>query len=200
MIGTIVGRPRCRGARARVRFGNPPGIGLLMKWMICALSAGGPLVAGGCFVCPLVEPEALRDGVGETLRRIAPADQRALGDLDRRRVGRVEEEHRRRCRRTKRPPALRRAAGCASRSTRRRSRCRPGTAPRICGRRCSGRRRRRTRRSDEATRRGASAPRTATPRSGATWRESCCAGIEKVRARHVRRAHRLALCRSAGSP
>ena len=37
-------------ARA-VRFGRPPGIFLLMKWMTCSLIGALPTVAGGALVC-----------------------------------------------------------------------------------------------------------------------------------------------------
>jgi hypothetical protein len=46
MMGTIVLSSMSSSARD-VRFGSPPGIGLLMKWMICALSFGAPVVEGG---------------------------------------------------------------------------------------------------------------------------------------------------------
>jgi hypothetical protein len=51
--------------RARGALGQPPGIGLLMKWMTCErtsgeiFSGGWPSVAGGCFVCRWISPNAL---------------------------------------------------------------------------------------------------------------------------------------------
>ena len=42
-------------ARA-VRFGSPPGIGLLMKCTTCAFSGARPSVAGGRFVCAETRP------------------------------------------------------------------------------------------------------------------------------------------------
>ena len=55
MIGTIASSSMSSSARD-VRLGSPPGIGLLMKWMTCAASAGAPTVAGGRFVCPCTSP------------------------------------------------------------------------------------------------------------------------------------------------
>ncbi len=58
MIGTIASSSMSSSARD-VRFGRPPGIGLLMKWITCAFSAGLPTVAGGCRVCALDQADAL---------------------------------------------------------------------------------------------------------------------------------------------
>ena len=44
-------------ARA-VRFGRPPGIFLLMKWITCSLSGGVPSVDGGFAVCALARPRS----------------------------------------------------------------------------------------------------------------------------------------------
>jgi hypothetical protein len=51
-------------ARLSQSFGRPPGIGLLMKWMTCErisgeIFGGWPSVAGGCFVCRWMSPNAL---------------------------------------------------------------------------------------------------------------------------------------------
>jgi hypothetical protein len=55
MIGTTVSSSMSSSARD-VRLGNPPGIGLLTKWITCAMSGAGPTVAGGRFVCARARP------------------------------------------------------------------------------------------------------------------------------------------------
>ena len=77
MIGTIASSSMSSSARD-VRFGSPPGIGLLMKWMTCALSGGVPTVAGGRCVCALREAErASRRACARRCARIARVDHRA---------------------------------------------------------------------------------------------------------------------------
>ena len=58
MIGTIVSSSMSSSARD-VRFGRPPGIGLLMKWITCGLHlALARRSAAACCVCLLREPIA----------------------------------------------------------------------------------------------------------------------------------------------
>ena len=148
MIGTIALSSMSSSARD-VRFGRPPGIGLLMKWMTCARDRrlARRSTADGC-VCAARRASALREPVARgaargSRSRSSPSSVSLIVVG----IGRVQEQHRRRGAGIEVALALARAGSCASRSTRRRSRCRPGTDSRTCGRRCSGRRRRRTRRS-----------------------------------------------------
>ena len=95
MIGTMVSSSMSSSARD-VRFGSPPGIGLLMKWITCAFSGGAAERRRRALRLRRDEPEALRDAVRQPLRAVAPVDHQLLRQLDRRRIGGVEEEHRRR--------------------------------------------------------------------------------------------------------
>ena len=177
MIGTIVASSMSSSARA-VFFGRPPGHRLVDEVDHLRLErAACRRVDGGCRVCALHERRAPPELVGEALQRGSRSRSSppcmsliVVGSV------RVQELHRRPGAGFGAALAQLRAAGCASRSTRRRSRCPPGRATRTCGTRCSGRPRRRTRRSGGSTRRGASAPRRGRPRSAARWRGSCCAG------------------------
>ena len=63
--------------------------------MTCAPTGVRPVVEGGRAVCAR-ESRLARDGVREPLRAIPRVDHHAFRDLDRRRVRRVQEEHRRR--------------------------------------------------------------------------------------------------------
>jgi hypothetical protein len=58
MIGTTASSSMSSSAR-EVRFGSLPGIGLLMKWMTCALIEALPTVAGGALVCACARPRRL---------------------------------------------------------------------------------------------------------------------------------------------
>ena len=131
--------------------------------------------------------------MGEALRAVAPVDHRALRELDRRRIGRVEEEHRRRGRRRN---------GCLP-SLRSRLRIAIDTSPKSMS----------TGQGDDAlvadravvgdvgelveVAQGDAAPRLLLVQERLDQQrrgeDLVARGVEQVRARHVRRAHRLAL-------
>jgi hypothetical protein len=77
-----------------VRFGSPPGIGLLMKWMICERASArraSPAAAGsgpgpGAATLPVGRPAAAP---------VAPVDHQLAHQLDRRRILDRQEGHRR---------------------------------------------------------------------------------------------------------
>ena len=72
MIGTIASSSMSSSAR-EVRFGSPPGIGLLMKWITCAFSARLADRGGRAPRLRLREPEALRHAVGERAAPCSPS-------------------------------------------------------------------------------------------------------------------------------
>ena len=190
MIGTIASSSMSSSAR-EVRFGSPPGIGLLMKWMTCAFTAGLPAVGGGCRVCACASAGrcatrcASRCAWSPSRSSPSCAALIVAGSVAlRKNIVAAAPGLNSACPRC--------AAGCASRSRRRRNRCRPGTGSCTCGRPCNGRRHRRTRRSGEAH----AAARLLLVEEGLDQkrgREDLVARrVEEVRARHVRRADRLA--------
>jgi hypothetical protein len=92
MIGTILSSSMSSSARA-VFFGRLPGIFLLMKWITCSTTGGGrssPADAG------LLRGDLLQHVVGEALRLVADAHHGRARRVDGLRIGGVQEEHRRR--------------------------------------------------------------------------------------------------------
>ena len=80
-----------------VLFGRPPGIGLLMKWITCAFIGGLP---DGRRRMPASasarSPSAFAHRCARRCARKPMPIMPSFAALDRRRVGRVEEQHRRR--------------------------------------------------------------------------------------------------------
>ena len=159
-----------------------------------------PPSPAGASPVPAVSPRRCAMPWASRCARYAQPTSARLASPDRRRIGRIEEEHRRRGGRPERPlPLLAQQVAHRDRDVAEVDVDR-ARRERTCGTPCSDRRRRRTRRSGAATRRAASAPRTGRPRSAATRRESCCAAntADSRAARASRR--RACTCRSAGSP
>ena len=78
-----------------VFFGRPPGIGLLMMWITCALIDGLPKRRRRMLYLVLNQAERFRRAVREALRAEAPLDHDLARHLDGVRIGRVQEQHRR---------------------------------------------------------------------------------------------------------
>ena len=187
MITARSRRPRCRAARAR--SGQPAGIGLLTKWITCALSGGLADVGRRCVRLAPARPvprchpsRALRDSPQPIITRRASSlivDGRsfrkniaaavpglnALRPIAPQGCIAIDTS----------PKSMSTGHGAShlwqtvqwSATSENSSKWRSDAAPRLLLR--------------------------GTPRSKARSRGSCCAAVEQVRARHVRRAHRFAL-------